>query len=124
MAESGTEALVAALEACAEALERRGWAAAPASGGSLPRLRPPSLGSALGRIGRGAPAVPGGEVAPEGPGLAEDALELAAEFRDVAREVVRGNAGRGWVNSLLGRASRHLDEAELAPVRAAALGVL
>lgn len=124
MAEPHTEALVAALEACAEALERRGWATEPASGGSLPRLRPPSLGSALGRIGPGAPGAPGGEVVPEGPGLAEDALELAAEFRDVAQEVVRGNAGRGWVNSLLGRASRHLEEAELAPVRAAALGVL
>ena len=124
MADPHTEALVAALEACAEALERRGWAAEPASGGSLPRLRPPSLGGALGRMAHGGGMSTGAEAGPEGPDLGQDALELAAEFRDVAQEVARGNAGRGWLNSLLGRASRHLGDAALAPVRAAALGVV
>jgi hypothetical protein len=124
MAAPHTEALVAALEACAEALERRGWASEPASGGSLPRLRPASLGSALGRMAHGSGMRPSADPAPEGPDLGKDAQELAAEFRDLAQEVARGNAGRGWLNSLLGRASRHLDEAELATVRAATLGVL
>lgn len=117
----GTEALVAALEACADALERQGWAAGQPEAGSLPRLRPPSLGVPLGRM---APPQPGAEMMPDSPALAQDALELAAEFRDVAREVARGEAGRGWINSLLGRASRHLQEAELTAVRAAALGVV
>jgi hypothetical protein len=61
---------------------------------------------------------------PEGPPLTRDALERAAEFRDAAREASRGEAGRGWINSLLGRASRHLEEAELAPVRMAARGMV
>jgi hypothetical protein len=117
----GTEALVAALEACADALERQGWAPDQAGAGSLPRLRPASMGGQLGRM---APPVPGPEMMPEGPPLTRDALELAAEFRDAAREASRGEAGRGWINSLLGRASRHLEEAELAPVRMAARGMV
>lgn len=121
MAGPHVEALVASLEACAEALERHAWAAEPRHAGSLPRLRPPSLGVALGRV---AQADLGGEMVPEGPALAQDALELAAEFRDAAREVARGKAGRGWINSLLGRASRHLEEVLLTPVRMAARGVL
>jgi hypothetical protein len=116
-----TEALVAALEACAADLEQMAGSEAAVPSGSLPRLRPPSLGVGLGRM---APAAPGMEGAHDAPGLAQDALELAAEFRDVAREVARGEAGRGWLNSLLGRASRHLGDAALAPVRAAALGVV
>jgi len=128
MAGKQTEALVAALEACAEALERHGQAVMPQAG-SLPRLRPPSLGTGLGAgLGRMPQAWtgwgPGAEMMPERAALAQDALELAAEFRDVVVEVGRGRAGRGWITSLLGRASRHLQEGELAPVRAAALGVL
>lgn len=121
MAKRETEALVAALEACAAALEQQAGTQGAPGLGSLPRLRPPSLGVGLGRM---APAAPGMEAPPHEPSLWQDALELAAEFRDVAQEVERGQAGRGWLNSLLGRASRHLEEEALAPVRAAALGVL
>ncbi len=119
MGTAETEALVAALEACAFALEQheaRG-AAAPERG-SLPRLRPPS-------------GIPGasasGWFAPPAQLDASDAAvqelrDLAAEFRDVAREVEAGQAGRGWVSSLVGRASRFLDEDMLANVQAAARG--
>lgn len=115
------EALVAALEACAAELEQIAGAERTGHAGSLPRLRPASVGIGLGRM---APAAPGMGGAQDMPWIAQDAQELAAEFRDVAREVARGQAGRGWLNSLLGRASRHLDDAALAPVRAAALGVV
>lgn len=116
-----TELLVDALEACADALERHGAGMGAVLGGSLPRLRPPSFGAAVGRM---APHWPGDEIPPDSAALALDALELAAEFRDVALEVQRGNAGRGWINSLVGRASRHLGDLELERVRAAALGVV
>ncbi len=115
-----TEALVAALEACADALERLGSGGDTGGAGSLPRLRPPSLGPALGRM---APWWPGA-VEPVDPRPGSELLELAAEFRDVAMEVQRDRAGRGWINSLLGRASRDLDPDLLGRVRAAALGVV
>jgi hypothetical protein len=116
------EALVAALEACAQELERQGdGVAGVGDAGSLPRLRPPSLGVALGRV---VPLWPAGAPEPDHAAVAPEVLELAAEFRDVALEVQRGNAGRGWLNSLLGRASRYLQPAILDRARAAALGVL
>lgn len=120
MAGREAEALVAALEACAAALEQKAGASEPPGAGSLPRLRPPSLGVGLGRMAQTAP----GMEALQEAALWQDALELAAEFRDVAQEVVRGQAGRGWLNSLLGRASRHLDDDALDQVRAASLGVM
>ena len=113
--------LVDALKACADALERHAGGTGALEGGSLPRLRPPSFGAAVGRM---APHWPGEDMPPNSAALALDALELAAEFRDVALEVLRGNAGRGWVISLLGRASRHLDDAPLERVRVATLGVV
>jgi hypothetical protein len=121
MARRETEVLVDALEACADALERHAGGMGATAGGSLPRLRPPSFGAAVGRM---APHWPGEDMPPDSAALALDALELAAEFRDVAEEVQRGNAGRGWINSLLGRASRHLTDLPLERVRAAALGVV
>lgn len=121
MARRKTEVLMDALGACADALERHAGGTGAPEGGSLPRLRPPSFGAAVGRM---APHWPGEDMPPNSAALALDALELAAEFRDVAQEVQRGNAGRGWVNSLLGRASRHLGDAPLEHVRMAALEVL
>ncbi len=121
MARRKTEALVDALEACADALERHAGGTGAPEGGSLPRLRPPSFGAAVGRM---APHWPGEDMPPDSVALALDALELAGEFRDVALEVQRGNAGRGWINSLLGRASRHLAARPLERVSEAALGVV
>ena len=121
MARRKMEVLVDALAACADALERHGTGMGAAAGGSLPRLRSPSFGAAGGRM---APHWPGEDLPLHSTALALDALELAAEFRDVALEVQRGNAGRGWIHSLLGRASRHLAARPLERVRVAALGVV
>lgn len=119
MGQAETEALVAALEACAVALdqhEARGGVSPER--GSLPRLRPPS----------GIPsATASGWFAPPAhldptEATTQEVRELAAEFRDVVRELQEGQAGRGWINSLVGCASRFLDEELLGEFQAAARG--
>ncbi len=119
MGKAETEALVAALEACAAALgqyEARGGMAPEY--GSLPRLRPPSgIPSATASGWFAHPAHPDATEA-----TMQEVRELAAEFRDAVHELREGQAGRGWVHSLVGRASRFLDEEMLAEVQAAARG--
>lgn len=120
MGTAETEALVSALEACASALaqhEARGGAPA-AERGSLPRLRPPSGIPSATASGWFAP--PAHLNAPDV--TMQEVRELAEEFRVVARELESGEAGRGWINSLVGRASRFLDEELLADVQSAARG--
>jgi len=115
-----TEALSAALAACAVALDYHEamMGGAPPERGSLPRLRPPS----------GIPsATASGWFAPSAQLEATDVTmqelrELAVEFRDAIRELPSGQAGRSWINSLVGRASMFLDEEMLADVQAAARG--
>jgi hypothetical protein len=114
-----TEALATALEMCAAELEHSGSLSQGPQAGSLPRLRPPVALPATSRIGGFAPPADLDTT----DAMLQDLRELAAEFREAAGEVRRGDAGPGWINALVGRASRFLDEAKLADVQAAARGV-
>ncbi len=116
MSSSDIEALVGALDACATALEHlagaAGWSGS--GGGSLPRLRPQSGGV---RIAPSTPGMglPGGSEL-TGP-AAEEASELAAEFRAAITEVKTGQAGREWMNALASRASQFLEPGLVADVQ-------
>ncbi len=110
--------LVAALEECAALLDEQARMAegAVASGGAMPRLRRPGMGAffAAGPTTFGAPA---------GDGHAVQAMrDLATECRDVTREVLAGQAGKGWVLSLAGRVSQFLDVEPVEELARAAQG--
>lgn len=121
MARVEIEALAGALEMCAAELEYSGSVTLGhgAGHGSLPRMRPPVALPAISRTGAFAPPADLDTT----DAMLQDLRELAAEFRDAASEVRAGNAGPAWINTLVGRASRFLDEARLADIRAAARAV-
>lgn len=120
MGKAENEALATALEMCAAELEQSGsLSLGQDSGhGSLPRLRPPISLPATSRTGGFAPPADLDST----DAMVQDLRELAAEFRDAAREARAGNASSGWIHALVGRASRFLDEAKLADIQAAARG--
>lgn len=113
------ESLIAALEGCAAALEQRAWGSGTflPEGSSLPRLRPQSGGFRIAPMTPEVGAARGPEVDSS---VVREVRELSAEFHDAIRDVNAGTAGKGWINSLAGRASQFLEPDLVAALQGAA----